>query len=133
MGRKKLPKNIHILKGTAKKNPKRMHERENEAIDERPLGSPPKLLNKHQKSAWQEIVNHCIQGVLSRSDRLAVEEAARLLVTCRHLDEEDGVIIRPSNGERQLLIKYLSAFGMTPSDRSKIHIPVLKPKSVFDD
>ncbi len=133
MGRKKLPKNVHILNGTAKKNPKRMRARGNEPEITKHLGNPPRWLNKEEKAAWREIKKQCIEGVLGFSDRIAVEMASRLLVKCRGLAVFEGVVIEASASEQKLLQSYLASFGMSPADRTKINLTPIKPKSVFDD
>lgn len=53
-------------------------------------------------------------GVLQKSDRAAFEELVLLKSGSRHN--------RVNVGEKGLLLSYLSKFGLTPSDRSKVHV-----------
>ena len=133
MGRNKLPLNIHVLKGTAKKHPGRMKKRENEPVNTNPIGLPPRCLNKVQKQFFKEIVNSSIPGVLGQSDRIAVEMAARLLYRIRGLEIVDDELIEASASDHSLFNNYLGKFGMIPSERSKISMEPLKKKSVYDD
>jgi hypothetical protein len=133
MARNHLPKNIHILKGTAKQHPERMRERENEPVNKAPIGRPSKYLNTVEKRFFKEIVKNSIDGVLGEADRIAVECAAQLLFKVRGLNIQDGEVVPASAGEQQLLIKYLGQFGMLPADRAKISIDPGKKKSAFDD
>mgnify|MGYP006935313773 CR=1 FL=1 len=133
MARPALPKNIHVLKGTAKKDPQRMRARENEPENKNPLGKPSDYLNELQKEFFNEIVSDSIEGVLGEADRLAVEQASILLWKCRNLNIIDGDIVQATAAEQSQFFKYLSQFGMTPADRSKISIPKQKEKNRFDD
>ena len=128
MARPAKPLNVHILKGTGKKHPERMRERENEPENINPIGDAPETLSKIEQAAWHEIVNNAIPGVLGEADRLAVEETARLVVKCRGLGDEPAI-----GQERNLLNRYLGQMGMTPSERSKIRIDKPKPKNKFDE
>lgn len=114
MGRPKLPKNVHYLKGTDKKDPQRMRARENEPEDTRDLGSVPETLTELERKAWDEIVNNAIPGVLGQADRQAVELAAVLMTKFRARETTAADI-----GQ---LIRLLGQFGMTPSERSKINV-----------
>lgn len=133
MARPRLPTNVLKLKGADKKDPKRIRERDGEPQNTSEVGAPPAHLNKVQKEAFKEIVKYSINGVLGEADRLAVEQAAILLVKCRSQHEENGEIIPATAAEQGHFFKYLSQFGMTPADRSKISIPKEKKKNPFDE
>jgi hypothetical protein len=124
MGRPALPKSLHILKGTAKKNPARLIARENEPENIKPIGTIPSCLNKQERAAWRRIVSESIPGVLGRADRMGVELASRLYARV-NAGEASGI-------EHNQLIKLLSQFGMLPADRSKISIVKPKIKNQFD-
>lgn len=127
MARPRLPTNVLKLRGADKVNPGRLKARENEPENKREVGLPPKHLGKLEKEAFKEIIKFSIDGVLGEADRIAVEMAACLLVKCR--DQ-----INPATStEQNQFFKYLSQFGMTPADRSKINIPKQKTKNVFDE
>lgn len=133
MARNHLPKNIHILKGTDKKHPDRMRKRENEPENTKPIGEPSEYLTEKEKLFFKEIVDLSIEGVLGEADRIAVEQAACLLAKCRNQNIVDGEIVPATAAEQNQLFKYLSQFGMTPADRSKINLPGKKKKNSFDD
>jgi hypothetical protein len=121
MGRPTLPKSIHILKGSDKANPARMKARENEPENTKPLGKPPSELNNIEKKYFNQIASESIAGVLGEADRIAVSLAAKLMALTH---SPEGA----TAAQTAQLIKLLSQFGMTPSDRSKLSIePIKKP------
>ncbi len=125
MGRPRKPTNLLILSGVAKKNPKRLKEREGEPENVNPLGDPPKKLTVAERRYWESIKQESIEGVLGEADRFAVAIASRLI---------NKFFTNTINGpELTQLIKLLSQFGMSPADRSKINIPTKKRKNIFDD
>jgi len=144
MARPRTPTNILALKGAYKKDPQRLKERENEPENTKPIGEP-KHLTGLEIEFYNEIIDSTIDGVLGAADRIAVEQAAILLVSCRNLRTvekviteagEDKVVNIPvpaSPAEKNQLFKYLGQFGMLPADRSKISIAKPKKKNAFDD
>jgi len=132
-GRPRKPTNILALKGAFKKDPARLKKREGEPVDDNPVGEPPMHLSENAKQAWNEIISTSIGGVLGQADRIAIEMAANALVKCRGLPGPGGEIAKITMSDQTLLFKYLSQFGMTPADRSKIRIPAKKKKNDFDD
>ncbi len=133
MPQPRVPTNILKMRGADKVHPGRLKERENEPENKNPIGDPPSNLNELQSAAFNEIVKLAIDGVLGEADRLAVEQAAMLLVKCRGQHEIDGEIINPSAQEQNQFFRYLNQFGMTPADRSKISITKKKEKNPFDE
>jgi len=124
-GRPRTPTNILKLRGAEKNHPERMKERENEPVNKNPIGRPPTWLTSVERKAWRIIVNKCIDGVLGEADWVAVALASKLFAKAMTGDI--------SNPEGVLLKSYLSQFGMTPADRSKIAVPKEKPKNRFGD
>ena len=124
MGRPKKPTALKEINGSAKKNPGRINQ--NEPKDSRGIGPAPSYFDKSQKAIWDEIVTNCIAGVLTQADRFAVEMTSLLLFEFR-LDPQEF----PSSKMAQL-VKLCSQMGMTPADRSKIHLPGEKPKNPFE-
>src|SRR5437588_9372657 len=111
MARPRTPTNILEARGAFKKHPERRPERENEPVDLPELGEPPKEFCPDQAQAWNDIVEACPDGVLTGSDSLAVEVAARLLAQIR-----TGSLL-----DTRLYSQFtalLGKFGMTPADRS---------------
>jgi len=120
MARPRTPTNILRLRGSApKKNPGRLRERENEPVEERPLGPPPKALTPKQRQAWKELADNSVPGVLGKADRHAVEIAACLLAEVRGGEPTATIYAQ--------LLRSLSMLGMSPADRSKVQLPA-KPK-----
>ncbi len=133
MSRPRTPTNILKLKGADKKNPRRFKDRENEPENINEIGMPPIHLSKMEKAAFNEIVNLSIDGVLGGSDTIAVEMAATLLIKCRGQFKVNGETLLASAAEQGQFFKYLSQFGMTPADRSKISITKKVEYSEWDD
>lgn len=127
MPRNRTPTNVLELRGAGKKNPKRMRAREGEPDPEGGIGPAPAHLSDQQAAIWDELVDVIPAGVLGNSDRIALERLTALVDMVRH----DPV--NWSSAREKDLATYLSRFGMTPSDRSKISIPKEKPSSPWDD
>lgn len=115
------------LRGAFKNHPGRRLERLGEPVTGEPVGMPPEVLDEVCKATWLEIVDLAPAGVLCRFDRVAVEMAAVLLAQFRE-SPNDFPVTKLSR-----LNALLGQFGMTPSDRSKVHISQPKPKSRYDD
>jgi phage terminase small subunit len=133
MARPRKPTNILSLKGAFKKDPSRLKERENEPENNIPIGSAPDYLDEQESKAFDLIVKESIDGVLGGADRMAVAQAAKLFVICTGQKFDDGDQVKATSNHLNQFFKYLSQFGMTPADRSKINIPKSKPKNKFDD
>ena len=63
-------------------------------------------------------------GVAGKSDRSAFEELVRLKAGSRRR--------KLSGGQQQLLLSYLSKFGLTPSDRSKVSASQVEVDALSD-
>ena len=125
MARSRTPTNILELKGSFKKDPKRLVERGEEPLNANPIGDAPDWLSEDEVIAWNEIVHDAIDGVLGEADRLAVANAS---VLCSNIKIKEA-----SAQEQNLFNKYLGQFGMIPSERSKINMPKKKDKNRFDE
>ena len=123
-GRPRTPTSILDARGAFKNHPERRKLRKDEPVQLPELGDPPKCLDEAEREAWQEVVDCCAPGVLRRPDRLAVEEAARLLAKIR-----SGEFVHPSLRGR--FHSLLGKFGMTPSERSKVSVPQQEPENAF--
>lgn len=122
MARPRTPTNVLELRGAFKKNPDRARV---DPPTEAGLGAPPSYLNKAECHIWKEIESRAPAGVLTRSDRLAVEQMCYLVYRIR--TQPDDVKV----AERNLLRSYLGQFGMTPADRAKISAAPEKPSNPF--
>lgn len=91
-----------------------------------PVGSPPAYFDEAQRSAWQDILGTCVEGVLYQSDQVALEVASVLLATVRSGEYAAHHVSQ--------LHAYLANFGMTPVDRIKVGASVRaeeKPANPF--
>jgi len=122
MPAQRIPTNILELRGSFKKDPQRRKARANEPTGIPGLGDAPERLSEAERTAWAEISQTCAAGVLTQSDRLALELAACLLAELWDTKREFH------NARRRLLHSMLASFGMTPSDRSRVS--VAKPEAV---
>ena len=127
MARPRTPTNILEMRGAFKNQRGRKEARANEPIVYEPLGEPPTTFNEQELTGWNDIVRTAPAGVLTEADRLAVETAARLLA------RERAGMNTPAEGRR--FDSFLSKFGMTPSDRSRVSVavPTTKPGNRFAD
>lgn len=125
MGRPRTPTNILALKGSFKKNPKRLKARENEPVNKNPIGKPPAWLTALEKKAWRILVKDSIHGVLGEADRTWLELACEL-----YAKKIEGTL---KSIERSQLMTLLGRMGLNPSDRSRVSVPVPKKKNRFDD
>lgn len=114
MARPSKPTAVLELVGAYKKNPQR--KRKNEPKPTQGIGTfseGPTSLTE----IWDEVVAQVVPGVLTISDRLALELVCRLLAEIRMHPEEISV------GKVTALCNLLGRFGLTPADRAKITIP----------
>lgn len=103
--------------------------------DDRPIGGPPAQRLITFDEAWAEIIDMCPEGVLRHSDRLFVEQAARLHMLLRNAAALDALEYRAIP---RLEVKYVKQFeslmarlGASPADRGKVTAP--KPKAPTSD
>lgn len=117
------------LRGAFDKNPQR--RREEPKVD-RELGPPPEHFDEKRRNSWAEIVSHAPEGVLTRSDRIAVEMLADLLTRYRASMTPEGE--KFTSADRRDLMALLARFGMTAADRSRVAAPAGKPEQgdLFD-
>lgn len=123
MARPRKPTAELELKGAFRKDPKRKR------VDPKtsgPVGDPPPSLSLELHATWYELAEQAPINVLRSADRALLGIAATLLYKIRKtsLDDLEPAMI----GQ---LIKCLSAMGMTPVDRSKVHAPQEKVENPF--
>lgn len=117
MARPRKPSNVLELTGAFKQNPQRRRV-DPEAAG--PIKKHPDYLKLSEISAWKEIIKCSPAGVITESDRLAVEIASCLMAEFR----ESPIDMHPSRLAR--LCALLGQLGMTPADRSKIGVKASK-------
>lgn len=114
MARPPKPTAVLELVGAYKKNPQR--KRKNEPKPVAGIGrfsdGPTDLA-----SIWDEIVAQTVPGVMTLSDRVALEIVCRLLAEIRLKPDEISV------GKATALCNLLGRFGLTPADRAKVTVP----------
>ena len=119
MARPRTPTNVLAMKGAFKKNPNRTRT---DPLTPGPIGRAPAWLSDDEKKIWREVVRIAPAGVLTRSDRIALEELVSLI------HERRTCLADMSGAKRQLLRTYLGAFGLTAADRARINVsPPRKP------
>ena len=117
------PDNVLDITGAKRRNPARYGSRAPQPIDQRDIGRCPSFLTDMEKECWREIIKND-PGVLRRSDRIAVEMAARLIAEIREGDAKAATHAQ--------LNALLHKFGQTPTGRNHVSIPVLKQINKFD-
>lgn len=117
MGRPRIPSNVLELKGAFDKNPQRRRE---DPKVEAGLGAPPDYFNEAESEIWREIEASAPEGVLARSDRIAVEMLVSLLVKFRARESLKAA-------ERAHMLNLLSRLGLTAADRSRVAAPTGEP------
>lgn len=110
--------------GAFAKNPNRKRQ---DAKTSGPVGDPPPSLNLALHATWHELAEQAPLNVLRSADRALLEMATRLLYNFRALP----FTVLPEPALIGQLIKCLSAMGMTPVDRSKVHAPQEKAENPF--
>lgn len=114
MARPSKPTAVLELVGAFKKNPQR--KRVNEP---RPTAGIGKFTDGPTTvpEIWDEIVAQTVPGVMTISDRVALEIVCRLLAEIRINPNDISV------GKATALCNLLGRFGLTPADRAKVTVP----------
>ena len=81
------------------------------------LGAPPPHLSAEQAVCWNEIADISAPGVLTNSDRWAVELAASLLAQHRTDPTSKGAATK-----FRVLTRLLSKLGLRPADRARLGV-----------
>lgn len=124
MARPRTPTNILDARGAFKKDPQR---KRHEPKPRGPLGPPPRYFDNDLKKIWREIVKQIPEGVLTKADRLSLEELTKLV----HESRTFGTTMLV--GRSNLLRTYIGLFGMSPADRARLDIQPEDAKNDFDD
>jgi P27 family predicted phage terminase small subunit len=133
MGRKKIPSNMHVLKGTDRAD----RRNENEPKPEIKIPPAPNHLSKEALIEWGRITPSLYaMGLLSDLDMASL--AAYCQSYSRWVEAEtelkaSGLLIKTSNGNviqnplvgianqaMEHMRKHLANFGMSPADRAKV-------------
>ncbi|WP_185749583.1 hypothetical protein [Stutzerimonas xanthomarina] len=121
MARPRTPTNLLDARGSFRKHPERKRVDPDTAG---PLSAAPDHLTEQALECWQDIVASAPHGVITDSDRIALELAANLLAQFR---------TDPGEFKSMRLVRLevlLGKFGMTPADRSRVSIaPRAKPSA----
>lgn len=119
MARPRTPTNVLELRGAYTKNPQRKRKAEPKPVAGigRFTEGPTEI-----SEIWDEVVAQTVPGVMTISDRVALEIVCRLLSDLRTKPDDISV------GKVTALCNLLGRFGLTPADRSKVTIPDEKPE-----
>lgn len=137
-GRKPLPTNVKILKGTARKH--RLNPDEPQPEIEIP--DPPEILKGDALKEWRRITVELEKmGLMSKADRTALAAYCQCYarwVEAEKTIQESSLLIKTNNGNvapnpaikiantaLTHMLKYLTEFGLTPSSRTRV---AAKPK-----
>ncbi|RRV59813.1 terminase [Stutzerimonas stutzeri] len=113
MARPRTPTNVLDARGSFRKHPERKRV---DPDTSGPLSAAPDHLSAQALECWNDIAASAPTGVLTDSDRIALELAANLLAQFR----ADPLEFKAMRLVRLEVL--LGKFGMTPSDRSKVSI-----------
>lgn len=80
------------------------------------IGPAPEHLPDDQKAIWDEIVRNCAAGVFQSSDRVLLEGIVGMVARFRASGDGFGT------KSMTLLVSMLARCGMTPADRSRVHV-----------
>ncbi len=115
MARPRKPTQLHVVSGSAAKDPQRMRARENEPTeisgDLREADCPPHL-DEALAKLWVEMRGYLHARVSGEQDIIAFEALVRLVAIMR-----TGEAVAADYARLQA---YLGEFGMTPASRSKV-------------
>lgn len=151
MARPRIPTNLKIVKGTAQKcrtNP-------NEPKPELGIPEPPEHLSDRAKGTWSKVSKILLDmGILSSAHGLALEglcESYADLVSARQALRERGSVTYEGGSEKNGTIyraypevamasdadrrfrSWLAAFGLTPSDQSRVNAFPDEPENQFQE
>lgn len=134
-GRKPLPTNLKVLKGTQRKG----RTNKAEPRPEQEVPSPPEHLSRYALMEWGRITPqlHAL-GLLSQLDRSTLAAYCQCYGRWKEAEEQlktTGFLIRTTNGNvvqnpllgianraLDLMNKYATMFGLSPSERSRIRV-----------
>ncbi len=123
MPKTRSPKNVLELRGTIEKNPGRYAKRGKTPTDPRKIGRCPQDFTPDQRQAWKEVLAND-PGVLTRADRLTIEQIARLVAEIRATAE-------PTASKQALLGNLLHRIGQNPVARNYVQVPEPKKENPF--
>lgn len=135
-GRKPLPSNLKVLKGTARKG----RENPDEPKPNPGIPQPPAHLGRYALMEWGRIVPELqLMGLITNVDMAALAAYCQCFdrwVRAESDIDKNGMMVETTNGNiiqspsvgiantaLTLMHRYLTEFGMTPSSRSRISAP----------
>jgi hypothetical protein len=119
MARPRTPTSVLEARGSYKKDPQRLKDREDEPQGVGVIGEPPSWLLKDAATVWRELAASLPDGVATASDRPAFE------ALCNYVSSQrlDGLL---ESKDAARMIKLFSVFGMTLADLSRVKSSVKK-------
>jgi hypothetical protein len=120
MARPRTPTATLEARGAFVKDPQRKRQ---DAPPRGPLGEPPAHLSAELQAVWCELRDYMPEGVATAGDRASFED----LVCLKYERRTDPKFSMAKQAQLNWLYSH---FGMTPSDRSKVH--AAKPEGETD-
>ena len=124
MPRPRKPNEHHELVGSWEKNPQR--KRAPAPKSTTGIGAPPRYFTADERAIWREIVAQAAAGVLTGADRMIVEMISMTMASIRRREPV-------TSADRGNLIRMLASLGMTPVDRTRLHITPPEPETESPD
>ena len=125
MARHRQPSAIAELKGATRKHPERYRDRAPESG--LPLGNAPGHMSTGARTCWSELSAMAPKGVLTGSDRIALEVVSNLLAQFRQ-----APTMFPAVRFRHL-VGGLARLVITPADRQRIGVAKPHGDETFDE
>jgi len=136
-GQNKKSSNLKLLEGTERASRKRRSPKPRPEIQK----SPPSWLPSWAKAFWRKYASQLVElGILTEADRPAFEELCLLydrIRECHEILQRDGLTVEGRGGHqvKHPLVSVLNAaenqfrllsseFGLTPSSRGRLDLPV---------
>lgn len=113
MGKPRTPNEILEAKGAFSKNPQRRRTAPKSNL---PIGDPPEHLTPRELPIWAEFIGAIPTEILVETDRFALARLCQL--ECKARTDPH----RMPGVESGQLLKLYGMFGLSPSDRTRLHV-----------
>ena len=114
MPRHPKPFEIVKLEGRERENPRRYKSRAVAPKSDTDIGECPARLNPEVRAVWQEITQSIPAGVLTATERIALE------ILCELVAEHRADPRAFQAAKHAQLVSLLGRFGLTPADRVRL-------------
>lgn len=146
-GRKQLPVNVHLIRGTYRRD-RHAGQLVQKPGDVQPLAGPPAGLTEAQLDLWRYYVEAAPEGALLATDRetlAAFVVACDLVRQCREYLARDGALMADDGGVKEsaasralarhaaLALRYGAELGLTPCSRPRLRVQPKPEPNPFDE